>query len=65
VDPTDPFRKLALGHPEAVEGGSCVKAAFSARKRNFLFLGLKDHGWIDESFRLLVPKKLVALLPAE
>ncbi len=41
------------------------KAAFSARKKNFLSLGLKDQGWIDESYRLLVPKKLVALLPAE
>ncbi len=107
------LRKVALRYPEVQEGVVCTKAAFKARNKAFLFIGMDDtsyntmlklreslpeamklaaaepnrygvggHGWvsasfrrnefpppgllerwIDESYRLLVSKKLVALLP--
>ena len=110
------LRKIALSFPAASEKPSCNKAAFSAGKKNFFFLGegqgpevgalntmlkltdslaeakelaksqpgiysVGDSGWlsakfaagesppaglferwIEESYRALVPKKLVALL---
>ncbi len=108
--PMKAIRKIALGYPEVEETDSCVNRAFKARKKAFVFLGMKDetysvrlklrdsldeaetlaaespenfdvgsHGWtlvtfphakspprglmkrwIDESFRLLAPKTLVA-----
>ncbi len=36
------LRSLALGFPEVVEGDSCVKRAFKARKKGFLYLGEKQ-----------------------
>ncbi len=110
---TDALRKRALRYPEVEEAGVCVNAAFKARKKSFVFMGIKpgsyhvrlkladglaeasalaeehpgsyDVGkmgwikatfatdeappkgllerWIDESYRLLVHKKLVAQLP--
>lgn len=32
------LRKIAMRYPEVVEGKSCTKAAFGARKKNFLFV---------------------------
>ena len=107
------LRKIALRYPEAEEGTSCNKAAFKARNKAFLFVGMDDTSynvmlklceslaeakklagtqpdhygvggmdwvkvtfnhnesppaslmekWIDESYRLLAHKQLVALLP--
>jgi hypothetical protein len=107
------LRKIALGYPEVQEGLVCMKAAFEARGKRFLFIGSDDASynamvklrdslaeaanlaanvpgcykvggsgwvtitlshekspppgllerWIDESYRLLVSKQLVALLP--
>lgn len=111
---TDPtlrsLRAFALTFPETTEGDSCVKRAFRAGKKNFVFLGEKDversvmvrlgpsvdemtalsakspeqfsigktnwatirftakkaptkkklEGWIEESFRMLATKTLVA-----
>ena len=107
--PMKAIRKIALSYPEVEEGSSCVNRAFKARKKAFLYLGMKEdtynlrlkladslneaegleqkspenysvgtHGWtlltfphnkqppkkllerwIEESFRLLVPKSLV------
>lgn len=105
------LRTLALSYPETVETTACNKAAFKARNKGFLFLGIDDAGcnvmlklaasipeatklakglgcckvgangwvtatfrhdqapppgllerWIDESYRLLAPKQLAALL---
>ena len=36
------LRKIAMSLPEVAEGPSCNKRAFSVRKKNFLFLGLKE-----------------------
>ena len=35
------LRSLALGFPEVIEGDSCVKRSFKARKKGFLYLGEK------------------------
>ena len=111
--PMQALRRIALQYPEAEEGTSCNKAAFKARNKAFLFVGMDetsynvmlklreslpeakklaakepghfgvggmdwvkatfDHDesppaglmekWIDESYRLLAHKQLVALLP--
>jgi hypothetical protein len=111
--PMQALRKIALQYPEAEEGTSCNKAAFKARNKAFLFVGMDQTSynvmlklreslpeaarlaakepnhygvggmdwvkatfshnesppaglmekWIDESYRLLVHKQLVALLP--
>ena len=110
--PMQELRKIALQYPEAEEGTSCNKAAFKARNKAFLFVGMDDTSynvmlklheslaeakklaakepdhygvggmdwvkatfshhesspaglmekWIDESYRLLAHKQLVALL---
>lgn len=112
--PMQAIRKLALRLPEVEESVVCSKAAFKARGKGFLFMGMDESSWnlllklgpslpeaaklaakepqhygvggrdwvsvtfphtaspppglmehwIDESFRLLAPKKLVAALPA-
>ena len=109
--PIQAVRKLALGYPEVEESIVCNKAAFKARNKGFVFLGMDDESynvmlkldasiseatrlakaeswcrvgangwvtavfghkqapppgllerWIDESYRLLAPKQLVAML---
>ncbi len=40
--PMQAIRKLALAFPDVEESDSCVNRAFSAKKKNFLFLGMKD-----------------------
>jgi len=111
--PMQVLRKIALRYPEVEEGTSCNKAAFKARNKAFLFVGMDETSynvmlklreslpeaaklaakepnhygvggmdwvkatfshnesppaglmekWIDESYRLLAHKQLVALLP--
>jgi hypothetical protein len=111
--PAQALRRIALQYPEAEEGTTCGKAAFKARNKAFLFVGMDDTSynvmlklreslpeaaklaarhpdrygvggvgwikatfshnespppglferWIDESYRLLAHKQLVALLP--
>ena len=39
------IRRTALALPETVEGSSCVNRAFTAGRKNFLFLGEKDDSW--------------------
>jgi hypothetical protein len=63
------LRSLALALPEVVEGDSCVK--WSVGKGGWAMLkfdqaetppaGLLER-WLDESYRLQVPKALVATL---
>ena len=36
------LRDHAMQYPEAEEGDSCVKKAYGARKKNYLFIGSKD-----------------------
>ncbi len=111
---TKQLRVRALELPGVAEGESCVKRAFKARTKGFLYLGEKDESynvmlkigdslaaaqsfcaespdnrsigktnwmtlefgadevppaelsvWIEESFRLLAPKKLVTELEAD
>jgi len=40
------LRKLAMALPEATEGPSCNNRAFSAGKKNFLFVGMKEDHYI-------------------
>ena len=40
--PMQAIRTLALKLPEVEESDSCVNRAFSARKKNFLFMGMKE-----------------------
>jgi len=42
---TQTLRKLALSYPEVVEGDSCVKRSFKARKKGFLYLGENEAGY--------------------
>jgi hypothetical protein len=108
------LRSQALAFPEVVEGDSCVKRSFKARKKGFLYLGETTDGynvmvklgssleeastlastrdgkwsvgkggwamlkfeiserppkgllerWMEESYRLQVPKALLAVLDA-
>ncbi len=39
------LRSLALAFPEVVEGDSCVKRSFKARKKGFLYLGENAAGY--------------------
>lgn len=39
------LRALALSFPEVVEGDSCVKRSFKARKKGFLYLGENKDGY--------------------
>ena len=39
------LRELALSLPEVVEGDSCVKRSFKARKKGFLYLGENAKGY--------------------
>ena len=39
------LRSRALALPEVVEGDSCVKRAFRARKKGFLYLGETEDGY--------------------
>jgi hypothetical protein len=48
------LRRYALQYPETNEGSSCVKRAFRARNKGFLYLGEKDDSYnimvkLDES----------------
>ena len=49
------IRKLALSYPEVEETPSCVNRAFKARKKSFLFLGMKDETY---SVRLKLSESL-------
>jgi hypothetical protein len=48
-DTTKALREYAPTFPETNEGDSCVKRAFRARTKGFLYLGEKD-----DSYRILV-----------
>jgi len=39
------LRDQALAFPEVVEGDSCVKRSFKARKKGFLYLGENEKGY--------------------
>ena len=39
------LRSRALAFPEVVEGDSCVKRSFKARKKGFLYLGETADGY--------------------
>ena len=52
------LRKLAMALPEVSEGPSCNNRAFSAGKKNFLFVGIKEDHYI---VRLKVKDSLPAL----
>lgn len=47
--PSDELRRFALTLPETDEGTSCNKSAFRARKKAFLYLGIKD-----DSFNMML-----------
>ena len=47
--PAEKLRATALRLPEVEEGSSCNKSAFKARKKAFLYLGVKD-----ESYNLML-----------
>jgi hypothetical protein len=53
------LRELALDYPETREDHPWGHAAFKVKDKVFLSLA----EWVDESFRAIAPKKLVALLP--
>jgi hypothetical protein len=62
------LRALALGYPETVEEFPWGERVIKVRRKVFLFMG-HGHGeghaeWIDESYRAVAPKSLVAQLPA-
>lgn len=62
VDSYQEARKLARNHPDNYRPGSSGWVQMEFSYRQSAPAGVMER-WIDESFRALVPKKIVALLP--